>query len=241
MEHGFHSLLDGLVYSISSNVSTLTSLAVAADMIAHEFPKGVRTLLPSIIRVRHCPDASPREVYRCPVRGAGRDLSNLQRRGENTDLHNRFLWELQRHADLSSKVMGAGVATSPHFPRIQSPYREGKVFFSWADRAPAEILRPRPTPSRVSCQSIAASIGPQQVLVEISLFRQSLFCGSFARRLGFRWTVRNNGSGIGFRLCLTLLPRSPLPFASATFILSNVGCFRSGSAESFLPFPVDRS
>ena len=87
--------------------------------------------------------------------------------------------------------------------------REGKVFFSWADRAPAEILRPRPTPSRVSCQSIAASIGPQQVLVEISLFRQSLFCGSFARRLGFRWAVRNNGSGIGFRLYLTLLPRSP--------------------------------
>lgn len=38
---GFHSLLDGLVYSIGFNVSTLTGLAVATGMIAHEFPEGV--------------------------------------------------------------------------------------------------------------------------------------------------------------------------------------------------------
>ena len=37
----FHSLLDGLVYSIGFNVSTLTGLAVATGMIAHEFPEGV--------------------------------------------------------------------------------------------------------------------------------------------------------------------------------------------------------
>ena len=94
--------------------------------------------------------------------------------------------------------MGAGVATSPHFPRIQSPYREGKVFFSWADRVLAEILRPQPVPSRVSCLSIAASTGPQRVLVEISLLRQSLFRGSFARKLQFHWTVWKVGAALTF-------------------------------------------
>ena len=137
--------------------------------------------------------------------------------------------------------MGAGVATSPHFPRIQSPCREGEVFLSWADQILAEILRPLPIPSRVSCLSIAASTGPQRVLVEISLFLQSLFCGSFAQRLKFHWTVWNNGSGIGFRLYLTLLPRSPclsLPLLSS--LRMSVAPARA-TAKSFLPFPVDRS
>ena len=40
---GVHSLFDGLVYSIGFNVSTLTGLAVAPGMIAHEFPEGVVT------------------------------------------------------------------------------------------------------------------------------------------------------------------------------------------------------
>ena len=136
--------------------------------------------------------------------------------------------------------MEAGVATSPHFPRAQIPYHKGKAFSSSADQVPAEILRPQPVPSRVSRRYIAASAGPQRATCVISLFHKSLFCGSFAQRLQFHWTVRNHGSGIGFRLCLTLLSRSPLPFALATFILSNVGCFRCSSAESYLPLPVDR-
>ena len=136
--------------------------------------------------------------------------------------------------------MGAGVATSPHFPRIQSPYHEGKAFFSWADRVPAEILRFHPMPSRVSCLSIAASTGPQRALVEISLLHQSLFRGSVARKLKFRWTVRNNGSGIGFRLYLTLLARSPChSLAQPTSFRISVASARA-AAKIFLPFPVDR-
>lgn len=40
---GFHSTLDGLVYSIGFNVSAFTGLTMAAGMVAHEFPEGVVT------------------------------------------------------------------------------------------------------------------------------------------------------------------------------------------------------
>ena len=39
----FHSLLDGVVYSITFSASPLAGLLVAAGMIAHEFPEGVVT------------------------------------------------------------------------------------------------------------------------------------------------------------------------------------------------------
>ena len=40
---GFHSFLDGMVYSISFSVSTLTGVLVALGMVLHEFPEGVVT------------------------------------------------------------------------------------------------------------------------------------------------------------------------------------------------------
>lgn len=40
---GFHSFLDGVVYSISFSVSTLTGLLVALGMVVHEFPEGIVT------------------------------------------------------------------------------------------------------------------------------------------------------------------------------------------------------
>lgn len=39
----FHSLLDGIVYSVSFSASPITGLMVAAGMIAHEFPEGIVT------------------------------------------------------------------------------------------------------------------------------------------------------------------------------------------------------
>jgi zinc transporter ZupT len=40
---GFHSFLDGIVYSISFSVSMLTGALVAVGMVLHEFPEGIVT------------------------------------------------------------------------------------------------------------------------------------------------------------------------------------------------------
>ncbi len=40
---GFHSFLDGVVYSISFSVDVFTGLAVALGMVLHEFPEGIVT------------------------------------------------------------------------------------------------------------------------------------------------------------------------------------------------------
>jgi zinc transporter ZupT len=40
---GFHSLLDGVVYAISFNVSMVTGALVALGMVLHEFPEGIVT------------------------------------------------------------------------------------------------------------------------------------------------------------------------------------------------------
>ena len=40
---GLHSLLDGVVYSISFSVSMLTGALVALGMVLHEFPEGIVT------------------------------------------------------------------------------------------------------------------------------------------------------------------------------------------------------
>jgi zinc and cadmium transporter len=40
---GFHSFLDGVIYSISFSVSTLTGAIVALGMVLHEFPEGLVT------------------------------------------------------------------------------------------------------------------------------------------------------------------------------------------------------
>jgi zinc and cadmium transporter len=40
---GFHSFIDGVVYSISFSVSTFTGVLVAIGMVLHEFPEGIVT------------------------------------------------------------------------------------------------------------------------------------------------------------------------------------------------------
>jgi zinc and cadmium transporter len=40
---GFHSFVDGIVYSISFSVSTFTGALVALGMVLHEFPEGIVT------------------------------------------------------------------------------------------------------------------------------------------------------------------------------------------------------
>lgn len=40
---GFHSLIDGLVYSVAFTVSTYTGAATALGMVLHEFPEGIVT------------------------------------------------------------------------------------------------------------------------------------------------------------------------------------------------------
>lgn len=40
---GFHSFLDGIVYSVSFSVSMLTGMLVAFGMVLHEFPEGIVT------------------------------------------------------------------------------------------------------------------------------------------------------------------------------------------------------
>jgi zinc transporter ZupT len=40
---GFHSFLDGVVYSISFSVSVLTGVLVAIGLVLHEFPEGIVT------------------------------------------------------------------------------------------------------------------------------------------------------------------------------------------------------
>lgn len=42
---GFHSFVDGIVYSISFTVSLFTGLVASAGMVLHEFPEGIITYL----------------------------------------------------------------------------------------------------------------------------------------------------------------------------------------------------
>ena len=42
---GFHSLIDGAVYSITFTVSTFTGVAAAIGMVLHEFPEGIVTYI----------------------------------------------------------------------------------------------------------------------------------------------------------------------------------------------------
>jgi len=42
---GFHSLIDGFVYSITFTVSVLTGFVATAGMVLHEFPEGIITYL----------------------------------------------------------------------------------------------------------------------------------------------------------------------------------------------------
>ncbi|MBN1483932.1 MAG: ZIP family metal transporter [Chloroflexia bacterium] len=42
---GFHSLIDGIIYSITFNVSIFTGVLTAIGMILHEFPEGIVTFI----------------------------------------------------------------------------------------------------------------------------------------------------------------------------------------------------
>jgi zinc and cadmium transporter len=42
---GFHSFLDGMIYSVTFNVSIFTGVLAAIGMVLHEFPEGVVTFL----------------------------------------------------------------------------------------------------------------------------------------------------------------------------------------------------
>ena len=42
---GFHSLLDGVIYSVAFNVSVFTGVLAAIGMVLHEFPEGIVTYL----------------------------------------------------------------------------------------------------------------------------------------------------------------------------------------------------
>jgi zinc and cadmium transporter len=42
---GFHSLIDGVIYSITFTVSVFTGVLVATGMVLHEFPEGIVTYL----------------------------------------------------------------------------------------------------------------------------------------------------------------------------------------------------
>lgn len=42
---GFHSLIDGMVYSVAINVSIFTGFLSTAGMVLHEFPEGIITYL----------------------------------------------------------------------------------------------------------------------------------------------------------------------------------------------------
>jgi zinc transporter ZupT len=42
---GLHSLLDGVIYSVTFNVSIFTGVLTAIGMVLHEFPEGIVTFL----------------------------------------------------------------------------------------------------------------------------------------------------------------------------------------------------
>jgi zinc transporter ZupT len=42
---GFHSFLDGVIYSVTFNVSIFTGVLAAIGMVLHEFPEGIVTFL----------------------------------------------------------------------------------------------------------------------------------------------------------------------------------------------------
>ncbi len=42
---GFHSFIDGVIYSVTFNVSALTGVLAAIGMVLHEFPEGIVTFI----------------------------------------------------------------------------------------------------------------------------------------------------------------------------------------------------
>lgn len=136
------------------------------------------------------------------------------------------------------KRMRAGVATSPHFPGVDHHTLQHGTF-PRADQVPDEALRLRSVPSRVSRRNLAASVGPQRESHQSEL-RWGPFRGSFAQRLRFRRTSLESGSGIGFRLCLTLLPSIALPLACRRSSLRMSAASAVAVTSSFRPFPARR-
>jgi hypothetical protein len=137
-------------------------------------------------------------------------------------------------------VMGAGVATSPHFPGVDRHAREGMGFFPGRIGSrlrscdpnrfllgfPTEALLPRRVPFRVSD--------------EISLSRQIPFRDSLCPKVPVSPDGPEIGIGIGFRLCLTLLPRSPCHSLPRLSSLRMSAVSAVAVARSILPFPVGR-
>lgn len=154
----------------------------------------------------------------------------------------------RRRAADSQTEMGAGIAASPHFPKLASRAGEGvgTPFGRGSGRslsAPVGPLGPKlglsaclgpltglPPKSR-DFAGFPVEDPPKHRCLEVSLR------GSFARGPGFRRTVSESGFG----LRLALLPRPARSAAVRSFILADKGRFRGGRRRRCLPFPEGRS
>ena len=94
--------------------------------------------------------------------------------------------------------MGAGVATNPHFPRVENavPVKActSSLGGSGSDTSLAALANSLSGPSQA-----LLPLGPLPSHRRISLPGQLPVCGSAARKLRSHWTVSESGSGTGFR------------------------------------------
>jgi hypothetical protein len=116
------------------------------------------------------------------------------------------MWAGSVPPQAAHKVMGAGIAASPHFPGLRTLSREGSLCFNRADRSLAILRSPSlrsgcPSkavkPLRVPLRDCAGHCCPPKSLSHCRA--GALHCRTF----------RESGSGFGLRLRLTLLPLRP--------------------------------
>ena len=137
------------------------------------------------------------------------------------------------------KSMRAGVATSPHFPEVDHHTLQHGAFSpggSGSGRGLATSFGSLSGFPPKPCGPGRSPAGAHQ-----SDLRWVPFRGSFARRLRSRRTSLESGSGIGFHLCLTLLPSIALPVAYRRSFSRMSAAFAVAVASSFRPFPARRS
>ena len=132
-------------------------------------------------------------------------------------------------AGTGPRVMGAGVATNPHFPRVQTAVPVKACTSSLGGSGPDTSLA-----------ALAGSFsGPDQPLLPggplpsrwpILLSRQPLVCGSAALKLRFHRTVSESGSGTGFRRASRFFLVALPTLSTAAILADDAPCSASAAA-----------
>jgi len=142
--------------------------------------------------------------------------------------------------DPAGCVMGAGVATSPHFPGVD-PLSRRTGLLPWADRVPAWSEDPASSFSGFQSKHCCSGRSPFELSSKYRYFADNSFAFPLPEGAGSAGRSGSPLSAVGFHLGLEPVPRSPCQ--SLFRGVHPFGCLPlpgGGSGLKVRPFPVDR-